>query len=300
MNIYLSLLYGLFIFLTQASSALADAQVTDQFRMGFYAPSLSDINRTDMQISLEYWAQEIASKQKLVKSAPVTIFSDIELMAQAIEHGELDMIVAPPLEMAIFFKRETLDDGFMSIQNENHQNSIIILVKKSNKINSAKDLNKKRLLIDKNDILSKVVLDNFLLKNLKQTAKQVFSNVIKAENGNRMVLDLFFDKADVAVVYSNAFQTMTELNPQIGEQLMALYSYPIKSRNLSFFRKGYPYNAEMREIATNLKTPRMQQIFEVFRTDFIEPCSVNELSSYDVLYREYKKLSGETRLNMEF
>jgi hypothetical protein len=138
------------------------------------------------------------------------------------------------------------------------------------------------------------------LKNLKQASKQVFSEFVKTEDGNRMVLDLFFDKADIAVVYSSSFQTMAELNPQISDKLIIFYSYPIKSRNLTFFRKGYPYINDMREIATNLKTPRLQQIFDVFHTESIQPCSVNELSHYDELYREYKKLSEESHLNIEF
>ena len=266
--------------------------------MGFYAPSLAYVNQTDMQVSLEFWAQEIASQQKIVKSAPVTIFTNIELMAQALEQAELDMVVAPPLEMARYFKRELLDDGLLSIQNENDQNSILILVKKSDKINTASDLKNKRLLIDKTDILSKVVLENFLLKNLKKGALQVFGEVMEAIDSNRMVLDLFFDKADVAVIYSNSFQTMAELNPQVKDKLIAFYNYPIKTRNLSFFRKGYPYNKEMLEIATNLKTPRLQQILEVFHTESIQPCSVSELDAYDEIYREYINLNKEAHLDI--
>lgn len=300
MKIWFSLVYGLLIFLIKVSSVVADSDVTDQFRMGFYAPSLAYVNRTDMQVSLEYWAQEIASQQKLVKSAPVTIFSDIKAMAQAFESAELDMIVGPPLEIARFIKRDSLDDGFMAIQNENHPNAIVILVRKSEKVDILKGFHNKRLLIDKYDMLSKIVLDNLLLKHLKKDSKKVFSDIATAENGNRMVLDLFFNKADIAVVYSSAFQTMAELNPQIGQELTVLYSYPIKSRNLSFFRKGYPYNDQMRKIASNLKTPRIQQIYEVFHTESIQPCLVSELSYYDELFRENKKLRDETHLNVEF
>jgi hypothetical protein len=137
-------------------------------------------------------------------------------------------------------------------------------------------------------------------ENLKQTSKQVFSEFVKAEDGNRIVLDLFFDKADIAVVYSSSFQTMAELNPQINEKLISFYSYPIKSRNLDFFRKGYPYIKEMREIATNVNTPHLQQIFNVFHTDFIQNCSLNELTQYDELYRQYKKLSEESHLKIEY
>lgn len=258
--------------------------------MGFYAPSFSYIDRTDMQVSLEFWAQEIAVAMHLVKAAPVRIFNDIKDMALAFNQDELDLIVAPPLEMAIYFKREKMSAGFVAVEQDKRANAVLLLVRKDKHIQAASDLRNKRLLLVANNYLSEVVLDNYLLKNLQQNFSAVFSNVKRIEQQNLLVLDLFFDQADVAVVYESVYRKMVELNPQIADKLEILHSYPVAARNFSFFRRDYPYIEQMTNIAVNLRTPRMQQILNVFQTESVHACTVDALAPYDSLYQEYQSL----------
>lgn len=278
----------------------ADAQAVKkadvQLRMGFYAPALSYVNSTDLQVSLEYWAQEIASKHNVVKSTLVSIYQDIREMAKDFNQNELDMVVAPPLEMATYFARDNMRLGFMPVERDTRPNAVLVLTRKDKNIQSADDLSHKRLLLSKNDYLAEIVLDTFTLKNLHQPYQDVFNSVKLLEQNNLLVLNLFFDQADVSVVYESIYRNMIELNPQIADKLSILYRYPVKVRNLSFFRVDYPYTEEMIEIATGITSPRLQQILDVFRTESVYPCTVEELEPYTLLYQEHEQLiKGQTK-----
>jgi phosphonate transport system substrate-binding protein len=273
-----------------------------RLNMGFYTSSISEqANRADIEVSLNFWEKELLSVEakKLNINIPSTgafLFDHIEDLEQAFDQGELDMIVAPPLLIARYFKREKLGNGFMGVLADKKSDYLLLIARTDKNINSAKDLRGKRLEIQENDELAELFLDTEVLKALKKEYKNIGLTLQYQKKPNRIILDVFFDKADSAVVYKSTYDITTELNPNIINKIKILAEYPVKSKNFSYFRADYPFLKELSAGSVNFtKNARARQILEVFKTPEIDYCKVEDLDSFDKFYKDYLNLKQHAK-----
>lgn len=264
------------------------SELAPRLAIGFYYPSLNGtLSRTDIQVALSYWIKEITNKINMDNTYSV-LFDDIKKMNRAFLDEKLDLIVAPPLLLAIYFDRYFLSDGFIST-NKNSEQLIIIARKEQENVTDV--FFKKRLILPTNNLLAKIFLETEVIKQYHRPYQQVFSNVSQVKKIDRIILDLFFSKADVAVVYRSAFDLMIELNPQIKNQITILKKMPVLSRNHAYFHRNYQYQAELKKQAHLISsTLRGQQILQLFYTSNIKKCFVSDLEKFDRLYQSYQNL----------
>ena len=266
------------------------AEPGGRMNMGFYYPSINDTaDRTDIEVSLTFWTQEI-TEEVGIQESNAQLYDTIDSMREAFEQGKIDMIIAPPLAIARYFKREDLADGFVGVREDGADNSLLLLVNKDS-AESLKDLRGKRLIMPENDELADVFLDTLMLKTFNQGYRDIFSVIQPKIKNNRIVLDLFFNKADAAMVYAGAFDVMAELNPQIKTKIKVLASYPVRAKNFSYFKRNYPLRELLTKKAMNFGDfPRAKQILSVYKTPELDYCKVEDLQIFDELYQEYLRL----------
>lgn len=282
--------------------AVETQQKNVRLHMGFYLSSISEIaNRSDIEVSLNFWAKDLfemeAKKRNFaITSSSAVLFDRIEDMKEAFENGNLDMIIAPPLLISRYFERKDLSDGFMGLLEGKKLEGLLLIARIDKNINRVKDLRGKRLMIIENDELADIFLDTLTLKEHQQSYKNMGLSIQPQKKSNRIVLDVFFDKADIGVIYSSSYEIMAELNPDIKNKIKILAEYPIKSKNFSFFRKDYPLIGALTKVAMSFPTnPRARQILEVFKTPEIDYCKVEELDSFDKFYKDYLQLKQGVR-----
>ena len=102
MKAYISTIYlrSIVLWLLAACCFPLGAEPGARMNMGFYYPSINDTaDRTDIEVSLTFWTQEITEEVD-VSEANARLFDTIDSMRDAFEHGEIDMIIAPPLAIA--------------------------------------------------------------------------------------------------------------------------------------------------------------------------------------------------------
>ncbi|MGR9044386.1 MAG: PhnD/SsuA/transferrin family substrate-binding protein [Gammaproteobacteria bacterium] len=297
MRIFIRTFYRCCILLPMLSLAgyPLSAEPGGRLNMGFYYPSISDTaDRTDIEVSLTFWTEELTEEMD-ISETNARLFDTIDNMRVAFEQGEIDMIIAPPLAIARYFKREDLADGFVGVREHGENNSLLLLVNKDS-VGSLNDLRGKSLIMPKNDELADVFLDTLMLKTYRQRYKQVFSTIQPKIKNNRIVLDLFFKKADAAMVYAGAFEIMAELNPQIKTKIKVLASYPVRAKNFSYFKRNYPLRELLTKKAMSYgEFPRAKQILAVYKTPELDYCRVEDLNMFDQLYQEYTRLKQEIK-----
>jgi len=283
MKIFSLILY-IFIFPAQADSFTPDQS---RLAMGFYYPALRDIsNKTDIEISLNYWLKELAKPLHLEDVYPV-LYDDIANMNRDFRAGKLDMVIAPPLLLTMYFDRYLLKEGFVGVTEKNKLDYLSIITHQET--DQAFDgYEGKRLLLPKNDLLAEMFLELEVIKQYQQPYQQVFSQVMQESKNQRMILDVFFGKVDVAVVYDSALELMIEMNPQLKTKITVLKKMPIKARNYAYFHRDYVYQERLKAGAERFSsTVRGKQILEVFYATDIDACLVNELKSFDAFYQNY-------------
>ena len=266
--------------------------------MGFYSHSMSEMaNRSDIEVSLNFWAKELLAEESKkmnihLKETGAILFDTVEDMHDAMLRGELDMVVGPPLLLARYFKRTELTDGFTGMLAKQKWDDILLIARTDKNIAGVKDLRDKKFLMLENDELAEIFIDTLFLKQFHKGYQNIVSTVQNQKKASRIVLDIFFNKADAGVVYRNAYEVTVELNPEIASKIIILEYYPIKSRNFSYFVHGWPFADDLTTVAvTSLKdSVKARQILDVFKTPELGICKVNELDGFQKFYTDYLKL----------
>lgn len=284
------------LWLTGTHAQQSDIKV-GRLNMGYYFYSINEtVNRADVEITLNFWSKELIAHEGtkrdfVVTSSKAVLYEDIEEMKRDFENGELDLINAPPLLIARYFNRALLGTGFMGLQQDKKLEHYYLIANNRSNIASIKNLPGKRLMMLDRDETAEIFLDSLVLKSLGKSYKDINLNVQYQNKSNRIILDVFFNAADTAIVYGTAYETAVELNPAIKDKIKILAEYAIKSKNFSYFRRDYNLSEQAKEIAINFEqTPRGKQILEVFRFAELAECSVDELDAFDRFYQEYLEL----------
>lgn len=272
-------------------SQAAETSKTPRIVLGIYLPGVNDeTNLTDIRIAMDYWLKEISRDLNFADSR-TDFFLDIKEMSKHFNNNQLDIIIAPPLPIAKYFKMSELTHGLVGVRNNGDLNSLILLTRNDSGIKSLADLRGKRLLIPKNDELSEVFIDSQTRKLMHQGYREFFGNVNLETKNSRMILDLFFGKADAALVYLHAYDITRELNPQIEKSTRILLEYPLRSKNYTFFSKNFEYTEDiLKNLPSVVEKTRGKQLLELFKTEKLENADLDELLKVKALYDEYLEL----------
>lgn len=260
-------------------------------RLGIFYPPISDgVSRADVVVSFSMWMQEQAASVG-VQAADVMLFDSISEMSDAFENGTINIISAPPLSIALHFNRENLADGFFGLRAPGKLNSVLLVARTDKNISSINDMRGKRLLVQEHHELANMFLDTLVLKTHHIPYKQLFSSITTLKKDKRIILDLFFDKADVALVNEGAFELMKELNPQLSEKIKIIASYPTKSKSYAYVNKNYPYRQKIIDNYLSMSSSvRGRQFLNLYQQELLEACTVKELDDFDELNREHDSL----------
>ena len=140
-----------------------------------------------------------------------------------------------------------------------------------------------------------VWLECLLGQHIDSSMKSFFKEIILVDKSSQAILPVFFQKADVCVTTLSGFQTMVELNPQVGQTLDIIYSSPKLLRGMACFRSGYEekYKNAVLPILKNLhKDPDGQQILIVMREEKLAPYQHQYLDTSRELFKLNNSIQG--------
>jgi len=281
------------------SQPMAEARLV----MGFYARSITEMaSLSDIEVSMNFWVKDFMTEEARkfgidITESKAVLFETISDMRDAMRRGELDMVIAPPLLLALNFNRDELADGFAGMLSDNRPDTLLFVGRTDKHLQSLQDLRGKRLALPESDDFAEMYLDKLFLERFHRPAKQLAESIETQTKASRIVLDIYFKQVDAGIVYLNAYEVMAELNPDIAKQVSVIEQYPIKSRNFAFFVKGYPFAKRLSGLATGVfrTSPRAKQILEVFKTPELAEVSVSDLDAYEKFYQHYQSLKAQVK-----
>lgn len=169
-----------------------------------------------------------------------------------------------------------------------------LLVRSDSGFERVEDLRGHRIIVHRNPraSLSSFWLDDLLLEKGLGTAAE-FMRVSDNTKLSAVILPVFFRQSDACLVTRNGFDTMSELNPQIGKGLRALATSPEVIPALLCFRGDYepPFKAKILNALDELhQSPAGKQVLTIFRSERLRPIQPSDLQgAMDIL-------DGHTRL----
>jgi phosphonate transport system substrate-binding protein len=143
-------------------------------------------------------------------------------------------------------------------------------------------------------MLPLVWVETLLMKETGiKVAKGFFATVKVTRKPSQTVLSVFFRHSDACVVTRNAFNTMVELNPQLGKDLLPIaVSQPLVTAigcvRKDYYEDHYPVLRENLELLH--QDPQGRQILTLFRKGMLIPYEESHVASVVALLREHTEL----------
>jgi ABC-type phosphate/phosphonate transport system substrate-binding protein len=273
-----------------ASAATATPPTAEQMRIAVHMGALREASRADVEVSMKVWANEIMKVAEV--PAEIFFYEALPEIQRDVEAGRVNFIIADGVSLLRCFAPNELADGIGSVGKG--ESTMLLLARRKAGISGARDLAGKRVVLLSENEISDLWLETTCLRTFRQRCAQASIAVSKEKRSRQQVFKLFFQKADAALVRSQAYEVAAELNPQIRDQLLVVERISIYPAALGLFSSRV--SQEFRDYTISkvpliLNHPRGKQILEVLQSDQIGRVSRSLLDPIRNLMREHETLS---------
>ena len=239
-------------------------------RIGFTRVILGHVNQTDAEAALTVWAASVARERDLNVEPISTVHDDLDEVIDALRRKRLDAINLTFLEYLQVAAEVVLEPIFLVTVAGAFTDEYLLLVERE----SAHDSLAGRSLTVTDEARMCLAAD-WLDLLASETgypggARAWLGDVRSQKTASSPVMGVFFGTADAAVTTSTNFDTMRELNPQIGRKLRVVARSRALVTTMTAFRKDFESPDKERIFAAlnDLHTSSAgQQVLMLFKCD---------------------------------
>lgn len=227
------------------------------------------INENDGRAALKVYIESVGKERGIVLKSMDT-FDDVQEVGKALRNGQLDAASVTTEE----YLRISGDVASVHVFDEPARadpgEEFLLLIHRSSAVTNLAGL-RGALLMEYDNLrtsLARMWLDVVLLEQGLPRTEGLFAKVILERKLSTAVLPVFFGKAQACLVTRRGFETMVELNPQVGKNLRVLAASPaFVVTVMCFGPKANPADkATVLEGIQRLhEQPRGQQLLTVFQ-----------------------------------
>jgi hypothetical protein len=176
--------------------------------------------------------------------------------------------------------------------------SYIVLTRKGLDWEKLSTLARRRLMVECYDQwdIGRIWLETELNRMQLPKSETFFTAIQAAAKPTRLVLPVFFGQAEACLVTQSTYQTMVELNPQLGQKLSVLMRSPgvVKSLFCVVDDLDPHFMAEAKErLQTMHLTEDGQQLLMIFRLKRFFPFRSEDLKATERILNRYRTISSQ-------
>jgi ABC-type phosphate/phosphonate transport system substrate-binding protein len=271
------------------------------FRIGFSRSTFGDINENDAIASVRVWAQAMARDRGIVADPQPRIFENIRDIRESLKEKGIDCITMCTNEYAALREYLATDCMVAGVVSGSIYEEFALVVHRKGRIRSLGDLKDSKigLHLSWRTALAPLWLDTLLAHGGLGLATDFFGQIAQTNKITKAVLPVFFRQMDACLVTRSGFETMVELNPQVGQQLKILRVSPPFVPVAYFFRADYssPLRSRiMGEITRWHFETAGHQLLNIFQVDRLEEHPLTCLKSALELLAAHEQLSGRDKM----
>jgi phosphonate transport system substrate-binding protein len=264
-------------------STTVSSQAESLYRYGFSKVLLSEVNENDARAAIRTWVNMIANERGLPLEVLPVVFDDSQSLQHAIVEHELDGAAVTLYEYHQV-RHEVDFDPFLTAAIADHVGEqYVLLAHRDSPSNSLSNLRGRHLLIHSasRNCLAPLWLDVHLHQHTHKTASDLFGKITEDTKLANVILPVFFRQAEACLVTRSGFMTMSELNPQVAQQLVVLAESELLIPVVYAFRADYNATVTkniMTEMLNLNKHPAGQQLMNIFGADGLAVVPKSDLS----------------------
>ena len=264
-------------------------------RVGFTQSMFTDLNANEAKAAIKVWAESIADSKNLNIAAEALVYEDLPALQHAIDQSEVELAALRIDEYLDLNLPQTPDVIFSGSSEGMPTDKPLLVTQRS--ISSLSLLQNKsvNILMDAYVGMSLAWLNVALLESGFPEIHQFSSDVKEIHKTSQVVLPVFFGQRDACLITKRSFETMVELNPQIGKKLSVLLEGPDIVSGIMFLRPDYQpsFKKDLVEALEELHlNPKGQQVLMLFKINRIIHCQDRYIRQAKELIGKYRMLKG--------
>jgi ABC-type phosphate/phosphonate transport system substrate-binding protein len=259
--------------------------------VGGLSRQLFNEDRKDAVIAADLFFKELIGRIGY-KSEFVVQQNQTQLLA-ALRENKLDTVFANPFDY-LGIESQTNPDYIYTLKfGASPELRVYLLTQAKDEIKRISQLRGKRLSLTKGDVLSITYLEVFLAKAGLPSPENFFSDIKFSTSNDGVILDLFFNRADLAITTEIIYDLASELNPQLQEQVEIL---SISDPFIPFVigvNKLVPQSRlkAIDDVLLHIKSePQLSYILSLFGATDVTKIRSEQLDTLRTLKREHEQL----------
>jgi phosphonate transport system substrate-binding protein len=209
-------------------------------RLAISESLVADVNLNDARAAMLIWVKKMMSEMNLAVEINPKVFDTTEEILRRVRGGQLDSVALNIIEYRqiaeLMDPREIIAEGGAAGPEQ-----YILLAKRNSGIQHLGELRGHRLCTLKNPkmCVAGAWLTTILDEGHFGPSEQFFGAITSDSKASRVVLPVFFGQTDACLTTKRSFDTMCELNPQVGKELTVIASSPVMEVTFYIFHKNY-------------------------------------------------------------
>jgi phosphonate transport system substrate-binding protein len=264
--------------------------------VGFTRSSFRNVNASDATAAFRVFAQTAARKRGFSLETDARLFGSAEDCQAEIRKGNVNMVILDTWDYLEMDIQSTMEPLFAPLEDGTTFREHLVLTRRGSGLTTLADLRGKNIMVleGMGGNLSLAWLDSLLFAQHLESNENFFGKLEPVPRPAGAVLPVFFGTKAACLVDRAAFQVMSELNPQVGSNLVVTAaSEPYLENILCLSRSGWLPQDRLDLIKTigelHLE-PSGRQILELFKLERIVPFKDEYLNTARKLRAGSRKL----------
>ena len=252
-----------------------------------------DVSSQDIQTAWDVLSEGVTKEYGF--SVRTVLYSDLTQLSAAFEAHNLDIVSTTALNylrMPTEAASNRDPDLYGAVFRGQKTHQYLLLVRADSGISAVGELQGKKLLLKRDDTTGRFYLDMLLGRHGQAEAQRFFGAIQESETFSQAVLAVFFKKGEACLVTQSVFETMVELNPQVGKQLAILDQSPAIANPVLFLQQQLPQDVKdtALKVLLYLETSVYgRQLLMLHRIDRLTRFEPSDLDSLRALLQEYEQ-----------
>jgi ABC-type phosphate/phosphonate transport system substrate-binding protein len=254
----------------------------------------SDVDEKDARAALNVWISMITKTGGIPTKVDLFSYRDLASFESKVLENKVDLVFFFATEYLEVKNRMPFEPLAVSLPLGAEHKQFSVLVRKDRGISKVGELANSEILIEQgeNSVLLSLWLETLLMKEGFPGPAGFFAKFRNVKKSSQALLPVFFKNSDACAVSRGGFEMMKELNPQVGQELVAIAQSPGYPQGIVCVRKGfaekYPGFVKHMFLVHNLSEGR--QILTLMKINKLVPYEPAYLKTTEALLQEHEAL----------
>lgn len=263
--------------------------------IGFSNKAFVNIPREDIRVAVRILSQKVA--RKTVGSADSRIYDSTAEIEQDLKAKRLDAVALTPEDFLEISVRTPIEPVMVTATDKGHEVELILLTRKDSGIRAFRELKHRTIAVPARIVqygnMYFTWVETLLMREGFHEPGTFFSSLRETKTPSLSLMQVFFSQADACVVTSQVFELTSELNPQIGRELMVIERFGKLAGGIIVFRRDLQEDRKqklLKALRTIHEDQEGRQLFLLFQLNRLVPYRPEYLRKTEAFFAEHRTL----------